>query len=182
MTDQCVVAGCGRPRMGRRRYCGRCYGRLRRYGDPHGRPPPRTDLTGRRFGALHVEHYDHDHRAWLCLCDCGRNRLVTTGTLNLPYHHTCGDRRAHRPPAATYAAAHDRLRRDRGPATDYPCAAPACAEQATEWAYDHTDHDALTDSAGRPYSLDPRRYRPLCPSCHRRADHARLHQSQPGLW
>lgn len=34
----CVTEGCGRPRMGRRRYCGTCYGRIRRYGSPDTQP------------------------------------------------------------------------------------------------------------------------------------------------
>lgn len=179
----CDVDGCTRPRMGRRRYCGRCYGRIRRYGDPHGRPGPRlaADLTGQRFGLLTVEHYDTERREWLCRCDCGRTRHVRASVLNLGYLHTCGNRRAHRTDTATYAAAHDRLRRDRGAADTHLCAAPSCTNRAAQWAYDHTDPHELTDDTGRPYSLDTARYRPLCPGCHTRADHARQ-TDQPGLW
>jgi hypothetical protein len=66
-----------------------------------------------------------------------------------------------------YNAAHDRVRRDRGPAHDYRCV--GCGRPARHWAYDHGDPDELASALG-PYSLDLDRYRPLCVGCHKRAD------------
>ncbi len=36
MKHLCAIDGCGRPRMGRHRFCGPHYGRKQRYGDPLG--------------------------------------------------------------------------------------------------------------------------------------------------
>lgn len=74
---------------------------------------------------------------------------------------------------ATYKAAHRRIYQVRGPASAYPCI--DCGDQAAQWAYDHQDPDELTDVIDRkgtiaPFSLDPMHYRPLCRSCHARAD------------
>ncbi|RZT87331.1 hypothetical protein EV383_4250 [Pseudonocardia sediminis] len=70
--------------------------------------------------------------------------------------------------AVGYAAAHRRVRAQRGPAAGRACA--ACTGPATLWSYDGTDPDEQTETGrGRRYSTDPARYRPLCRSCHRRA-------------
>lgn len=74
-----------------------------------------------------------------------------------------------RVPTAGYHAAHDRLRRDRGLASKFPCS--HCDGPATQWAYDYQCPDERFDEhVGLPYSLDQRRYVPLCSSCHRRFD------------
>ncbi|WOC12524.1 hypothetical protein MP11Mi_16120 [Gordonia sp. MP11Mi] len=188
-TDRlpCIVPDCGRLRMQRRRYCGSCYGRLRRYGDPMHRPGPRivADLSGRRIGTLTVEHYDRVARSWLCLCECGKRRLLRTEHLNRPGHHSCGDKRHRRKAIVGYIAAHERVHSDRGRAAEHPCAAIACGNMAAQWAYDHSDPDELSDAHHGPFSLDVGRYRPLCHSCHTSADHARqLHLGglQLPLW
>lgn len=67
-----------------------------------------------------------------------------------------------------YEAAHAAVRRLRGPASEYRC---ECDRRpALDWAYDHADPSAQRDTAGRVYSLDPARYRPLCRPCHLRFD------------
>lgn len=77
----------------------------------------------------------------------------------------------------TYIGAHFRLRRERGDADQYLC--QHCGGGASNWAYDHSDPDALTERRPRcvnpvRYSADPAHYFPLCASCHKRYDLARL--------
>lgn len=184
ITRQCAVDGCTRPRYRRSRLCGPCAARKQRYGDPRARPAPKiaVDLTGSRHGTLTVDHYDRERQAWFCRCDCGRTRYVATGTLNLSHRHTCGHRAAHRADTATYAAAHERLRRGRGRADSYRCAAPGCSNRAAEWAYDHADPEPLTDPRGHAYSLDAAHYRALCHGCHKRFDKRHADTDQLPLW
>jgi len=76
----------------------------------------------------------------------------------------------------SYSSAHQRVRTERGPATDQRCA--ECRGPAAVWSYDGTDPDERTDSTrGRRYSLDPGRYRPRCRSCHRHVVVARHRRS-----
>lgn len=78
-----------------------------------------------------------------------------------------GDRR----PVVTYSHAHLRLKWDRGRPDTFACV--ECGETAREWAYLGSDPNELTDpKKGRVYSLDQRRYAPMCVSCHRRHDRA----------
>jgi hypothetical protein len=68
----------------------------------------------------------------------------------------------------SYRSAHERVAIAKGGKADrFAC---ACGRQADEWAYDHTDPDEKRDEKGRPYSVDPDRYHPMCRSCHRTAD------------
>lgn len=170
--------------MQRQRFCGSCYGRIRRYGDPTYRPGPQiaVDLTGRHIGYLTVESYDRAEHSWWCRCDCGTRRLVKTGVLNRPGRHSCGNKRHRRKHVAGYVAAHERVHSDRGRADTYPCAAISCGNQAAQWAYDHRDPNELSDPTHGPYSLDSDRYRPLCHSCHVQTDRARqLHYADRQL-
>lgn len=51
------------------------------------------DLTGMRFGKLVVLGYDHSEkkqRYWKCQCDCGKNSIVSTGSLKSGNSTTCG--------------------------------------------------------------------------------------------
>ena len=184
----CAVDGCTAPRYQRRRLCGAHHARKVRYGDPTfvpDRSRVAIDLTGQRFGTLVVTGYDRVEHKWSCQCDCGATAFRATGCLNR-YRHatTCGNRRRHRRRAnAGYGAAHDRVRRDRGPASEHTCA--ACRRnRAHQWAYDHSDSNERVDPQLGPYSLDPARYRPLCVSCHKLADLARRshNDDQRPLW
>lgn len=75
----------------------------------------------------------------------------------------------------TYDGVHGALIRLYGRAGDHPCT--SCAGPAHDWAYDHSDpHQRLSANANgylRPYSLDLRKYRPMCRSCHGIADKGR---------
>ena len=55
------------------------------------------DLTGQRFGRLTVIKLDHFkmkgvHKRpyWLCICDCGNEKIVTSGTLRNGMTRSCG--------------------------------------------------------------------------------------------
>ena len=77
--------------------------------------------------------------------------------------------------AASYEAAHLRVRSARGPASDHACA--YCSTPALQWAYDHNDPAETTVvRQGRPvtFSHDPSHYLPLCRPCHLRLDERRL--------
>ena len=78
-----------------------------------------------------------------------------------------------RPPrvlSTTYGAVHHRMRNSRGKASTYTC---ECGEQAEQWAYDHSDPDAVEGVWHGQiviYSLDYDHYDPLCRSCHVKRD------------
>jgi hypothetical protein len=65
---------------------------------------PRVDLLGRRFGRLVVVERAADRRDcrnhtvshWLCVCDCGRRKVVRHSFLRSGYTDHCGC--ARRPP------------------------------------------------------------------------------------
>ncbi|QBP30215.1 hypothetical protein KDW77_gp01 [Mycobacterium phage Pinnie] len=139
--------------------------------------PRRVDMTGQRFGTLTVVKPGAP-RHWICLCDCGRTREIRRREL-LRYgaKSSCGDTRAHwRADVVTYIGAHDRCRRDRGPAKSHQCV--DCGGPARHWSYNHDDPNELVGPQGRgttayPYSLDPAHYSPRCSSCHTLFDAAR---------
>lgn len=63
-----------------------------------------------------------------------------------------------------YRAAHERVQRLRGRATEQPCR--YCGQRARGWAYDHGDPNERLDPRGYYYSLDLDRYVALCSPCH----------------
>lgn len=67
-----------------------------------------------------------------------------------------------------YNELHTRLRLDRGPARMQSCR--YCAATAGQWAYDHSDPNAICDVKNRYYSMDLSHYIPLCGPCHVRLD------------
>lgn len=76
-------------------------------------------------------------------------------------------------PPLKYTGVHERLRKQRGPASNHPC--QRCGKPATQWAYDHNDPAELKGRRGphtpySPYSLNPEHYIPLCGPCHSRHD------------
>lgn len=148
----CVVVGCSHPAHARGR-CSNHYNQWRRMSAP-------------------TESLD------LCTVqDCGRARYAR-GYCNTHWFRwrEHGDPRAEIPIRGTmppaYVTVHLWLRAERGPATKYVCR--DCPNRADEWAYDHTDPDALLDELARPYSTDAHHYAPLCRSCHRRVDARRV--------
>ncbi|MFC9181389.1 hypothetical protein ACFTZJ_11935 [Streptomyces globisporus] len=162
--------------------------------------PRKIDLTGHRYGALVVVAeadpitYPSGSKAarWSCACDCGTTVTVVGAKLRNGATVTCGDRRAHRTGKAhpmfgkraeesgnwrgdsvAYTTAHQRVRTEHGPASDWRCAC-GCGRQAGEWAYLGTDPEPKVsthaDSLGSLYSPDPEHYAPLAKPCHRSFD------------
>lgn len=148
---------------------------------------PAIDMTGQRFGRLTVVERAGSaggQAVWRCLCDCGAIKAVTGGNLRNGGTLTCGCGRAERAAARrgralvrrpSYIGAHTRVYSARGRAADYLC---RCGARAEEWAYDHSDPEAITapwrDQAGAlrdvTYSGKPEHYIPMCKSCHLRFD------------
>ena len=58
--------------------------------------PPFQDLTGKRFSRLLVVSYvgksahKRPKTSWLCICDCGKETVVISGTLNNGTTRSCG--------------------------------------------------------------------------------------------
>jgi hypothetical protein len=73
---------------------------------------------------------------------------------------------------ATYRTVHNRIRYQRGSASEQVC---SCGAPARHWAYDHADPEERIGPDG-PYSLDLDRYAALCVPCHKRLD---LDHEQP---
>ena len=71
----------------------------------------------------------------------------------------------------SYIQAHRKVRKEKGPATDYLCV--DCGDNAHEWSYDYSDPEPLM-SGTSAFSFDVFRYEPRCRICHdafeRRAD------------
>lgn len=67
-----------------------------------------------------------------------------------------------------YGAAHNRLRRIRGPASGYTC---GCGRPAQDWAYLGGDPDErVCTKFGLVFSANLDRYVAMCRSCHHRLD------------
>lgn len=130
----------------------------------------RRDLAGQRFGSLLAIEPERSY--WICRCDCGAQTRALTADLRRGQAITCGDKRAHRRIDIRYAAAHHRVRRDRGPASAHPCV--DCGETAAQWSYDHQDPNEMVGQASptavAAYSADPNHYQPRCRPCHTRFD------------
>lgn len=149
-----------------------------RYGDPlHVVRKVRADLRGRRFGLLTVREYVFRTGAassWLCDCDCGQTSEVRTGDLNSGSTRSCGSTLHQLEEIVEYSAAHDRVRKAYGPASDYRCV--DCGSAAEQWSYDHRDPSerlSATVKGRPPYSLKVEHYQPRCVSCHKVFDLAR---------
>ena len=174
--DTCTVTGCEKP-VKRYEMCYGHYMKNWRYGTPEPEHPSRReDLRGKRFGTLVVVE-PVGHR-WRCACDCGAERVAAVGELHRAGDaNTCGDRATHhRREDAGYAAAHQRVRRDRGHIGSHSCV--DCGAPARHWSYNHEDPEQLLANglSARPvaYSLCPDFYDPRCVPCHKRFDLGRI--------
>lgn len=67
----------------------------------------------------------------------------------------------------SYAAAHDRVRRTRGRASQFQCV--DCGQGAAHWSLDR-DSQHIRFENGMPYSTDRNDYQPRCVPCHKRYD------------
>ena len=124
-------------------------------------------------------------------CDCGsKSKIVRLSNLVSGSPTNCADRANHPDPRfkgddVTYDGAHNRVKGERGSASDYPCA--LCGGPAEQWAYRHSDPDQKVGTSGKgkgkgsTYSPDPSHYWAACRSCHGRWDSARRKMLGSGL-
>lgn len=142
------------------------------------------DLTGQTFGRLAVVARA-SRGSWLCRCACGTETEVRTNKLTGGWTRSCGclareevinrnrSRKGEPRPSARrsdagYSAAHHRIYRAMGKASDCTCV--NCGNGAAHWSYTHDDPNELLDDRGRSYSLSPSHYVPRCVPCHKRYD------------
>ncbi|WP_200215402.1 hypothetical protein [Micromonospora coerulea] len=147
------------------------------------RPSQQKHAPGNRYGTLtlldRIEG-SGEPRA-LFRCDCGNVKALQINNVARGVTTNCADRVNHPDPRRkdrlTYDGAHNRVKGQRGSASDYLC---RCGKQAEQWAYSHADFRQRADSegreTGRPHSANPDHYLPMCRSCHSRFDstHRRL--------
>lgn len=144
------------------------------------------ELIGERFGRLVVQsprkERIRNNIAFNCLCDCGETQIAIGADLKRGNVRSCGclqreiasARASLRFPVSemvSYASAHNRLRLEKGRASDYMC---VCGERASQWAYDGMDPDEIIGTVthrGMSYSLKASHYHPLCHTCHHTLDH-----------
>jgi hypothetical protein len=165
--------GCPRPARCRG-FCPGHYRRWRKTGDVGPAELARWSWEGRSCKELECYKLARS-RGW-CPAHYQLWRKHGDPTVRLPSGPRRGLRGSENPryvgDAAGYHGVHDRLRAQRGAASDHSCA--HCDNQAAEWAYSHSDPDERIDARiRRPYSLDLSHYIPLCVPCHRRFDLAR---------
>lgn len=170
MTDRiCSVPECHRP--GRtRNLCNTHYRRLQRTGGV-GTTPIRAYATS----ACQADGCNRPHHG-LGYCGTHYRRLVEFGDIDRAKIMPSGEQHWNwRGIDVGYPAAHDRVARERGPASAHACEHCA-AKPAEDWAYDHQDPNERIATQGPAancrYSADPAHYIPLCKSCHRRFDNA----------
>lgn len=142
-------------------------------------PPQAVDIVGQRFGSLVVLERagmtPSKNATWLCRCDCGETTVAMGKRLRKGETQSCGCRMregggARRRPVVDYPAAHRRLQRDLGKATEHRCA--DCGGPAAEWSYiGGAPDEARGGPQNCPYSHDSAYYQPRCHSCHRRRDY-----------
>lgn len=145
--------------------------------------PTLIDLTGQTLGRLTVlERVTGRRQAmWRCRCACGSERIVRSDNLRSGSTTSCGCLHAEvvSREVVTYSGAHQRVRRLRGKAADYPCA--DCGGRADQWSYDGLDLNEQIEQRKRidgemvpmAYSLETKHYHPRCDSCHRSLDRHR---------
>lgn len=117
------------------------------------------------------------------LCDCGnlkrmQNRYAFGTSKGLTQTTTCSDMTAHPVlllrAGGTVKTAHARVKRERGPAREHPCAICARVTESNEWAYRHSSLDPIEQrtgkDAGQLFSLDPADYWCLCKPHHAQWD------------
>lgn len=148
-----------------------------------------SDLTGQWFDWLLVVGRVENTRGagiWLCLCRCGNRRTLRAYRLITGTITTCGcggnrgGRNLKSSEEISYAAAHMRIRRARGRATDHMCI--DCGEPARDWCLRRDASPVLT-TVHRGflcrYSGDPADYDPRCRWCHRAYDRTVARTDEP---
>ncbi len=153
---------------------------------------PITDMTGQRYGRLVVidlaPRSPSGRVRWNCRCDCGAMTVAQANNLRSGNTTSCGcyireisaarfaivgrlPNRQKPDDEIGYTAAHDRVRKLYGSASQYFCV--DCLGWADDWSLNHLSGSPKirTDEAsGMLISPDPDDYVPRCSSCHWRYD------------
>ena len=160
--ETCSITGCNRP-TATRGWCAAHYTRWRRHGDVGGVEVATKGV--RRECAV-----EGCGRAATSRKMCGKHylRMLRKGTVEVLPKSGPGSLFWRDREDLTYDAAHDRVKRQRGRASEHSCG--DCGSQAEDWAYQHQASAPLADDLGRPYSEDVSDYAPMCRPCHRRFD------------
>ncbi len=147
-VDQCAVVGCNAQRV-KREWCNKHYLRWWKHGDPAHAP--------QTFTRCQIDGCDSRPRSTTAsMCEMHYYRSRRHGDPGMVTDRRKGD--------AGYRAAHGRITRARGRASERQCI--DCHARAHHWSYRHDDPDELTSPNGQPYSLDPEHYDPRCVPCH----------------
>lgn len=134
------------------------------------------DLVGQRFGKLVVFRRSgtkvfpsgQTQPVWDALCEYGQMVSVLGCHLRSGHTTNCG-KLCRSVEIPTYSAAHNRVRRSRGSASDLMCI--RChVRWANDWCYNWAADIEITDELGRTYSADVWDYDPRCWRCHRAFD------------
>lgn len=175
----CSIDGCAKPaRTKSAELCKMHYHRQYR-GRPVG---DATELKRKqRNPECHIEGcVNPDTEAGLCSMHAARKRrhgdplrVITHKERDMPtgtaHHNWLGK-------DVGYTAAHDRVRRLKGSASQHSCI--ECGGQARHWSYDHQDPDEnLADVRSAnlaAYSDKPAHYQPRCVPCHKQFDLGRI--------
>lgn len=162
----CAVEGCERPHRGRG-LCDLHLQRMVRNGTTEAvRFKPRScsiegcgrPHSGRGWCALHYQRWAR----------AGDPTTVRINPAILPGNQNCKWRGSE----VGYTAAHDRVRKALGSASEKKCV--DCGKPATGWSYDHLDPDervGTDDPKQMPYSTKAEHYQARCDSCHWHIDH-----------
>lgn len=194
---ECSVLACSSA-VDARGLCSSHYARLKRYGDPLGRPVKVVNTCGVDacdrpsvswgYCGMHSQRYYHHgdplasfkrRRSNCRVDDCPE---LTKGHGYCAKHlrrlKSNGDpaiaRSGGRPTLdehPRWAAIHKRVQRAKGAAVEHQCV--DCGGRADEWSYDNADPDELRDRRlNIAYSLSIDHYEPRCIKCHRAFDAA----------
>lgn len=188
MTNRiCSIETCPEPHTARG-WCSKHYQRWQMHGDPlavkHHRLDPDEAIACMRAAGIEPKGpYPGSHRPWPGVCmTCGADvaprlndirrgqggcrpcRYVKTSGSS--HHMWAGD-------GASYQAVHQRIRKQRGKASEHQCVQCEGKQAAAHWAYDHSDPNERVGTDGGcelSYSTDPMRYQPMCTPCHKAYD------------
>lgn len=166
-TQPCSIDGCDRQIHNGRGWCRMHYFRWRRSGDP-GEAAHRKRT--KRLPECIVDGCSNPDQSAPGYCSMHYTRLKRHGSIEVcippeeirrrrgaANRNWVGD-------AVGYGAAHERIRRRRGPARDYVCV--DCGVVAQHWSYDHADPNQKIEN-GMLYSVDIDHYEPRCIPCHK---------------
>lgn len=180
MTNRtCTIEGCDKPTRSKLAdWCKMHYHRWYRTGDPG---DARERKRKYRNPHCSIEGcLKPDTESGLCSAHAARKRRHGDPlTIILPSQRSMPTGEAHhawRGEEVGYWAAHTRIKRSRGPASNLNCV--DCGLNARHWSYNHDDPDEQYETAitSNPiaYSAKPEHYSPRCVSCHKVFDLGRV--------